>query len=110
MCADHNSGGRSGIADEDDLNKTALCLPQSLYQLPSTRQLWIHYRDSDLQIHFLDKRNRLMSAQNWNRSITGLVEQLTQPPNEAQVIIDDQDSRPSCMLIHFTTLCNPETH
>ena len=88
-------GRYGGIQDKDDLNETALRLTQSLHESLSATQTGVHYQHGYLQIQLLDQRTCLLRAQSWDRAITGLLEPLTEPPNETQIVIDDQSYRPT---------------
>jgi len=79
----------------DDLNGKALPLTHSLHKSLNTTQTWIQHQHGYLQIQLFDEGTCLRRAQSRDSAIAGLMKPLTEPPNEAQVVIHDQGDRPT---------------
>jgi hypothetical protein len=65
---------------------------QGLYQLRDTRQLWIHHNDIDFQIQIAGERISLPGIQSGHDLTACLTKHLAQPPDKAQVLINDEDN------------------
>jgi hypothetical protein len=77
------------VADGDDLERPGRT--QGLYQLRDARQLWIDHQYVDLQIQISGERISLPGIQSWHDLTAGLAKDLAQPPDETQVLINDED-------------------